>query len=257
MMGLARGDREERSVFEVTKRVLERAGYRIRIPKKINDLCCGASFEGRGLLHAANLSSSSLLSSLLEESEGGKYPILMDASPCAFRLKEISPLFHDNPTYQLLQFSIFDPIQFTSSFLVPRLQWHKLSSINNNNTNNNNDNNNNNNNNNESKVKICLHVPCGSKKMKLAGKMMEIAKLCADEVEDSEVSCCGMGGDRGLKYPELTSSATQFLSIDDPLHTLAFSTNRTCEISLSRQSGVHFHNLMYLIDSCTSPLPSQ
>jgi len=36
-----------------------------------------------------------------------------------------------------------------------------------------------------------------------------------------------------------------------------YSTSRTCEMSLSNHSGVHFRSLLYLIDEATVPKPKR
>jgi D-lactate dehydrogenase len=36
-----------------------------------------------------------------------------------------------------------------------------------------------------------------------------VASLCADNVVNTNVPCCGMAGDRGMRYPELTAASLQ------------------------------------------------
>lgn len=33
--------------------------------------------------------------------------------------------------------------------------------------------------------------------------------MCADNVVSTNVPCCGMAGDRGMRYPELTAASLQ------------------------------------------------
>lgn len=37
----------------------------------------------------------------------------------------------------------------------------------------------------------------------------QVASLCADNVVNTNVPCCGMAGDRGMRYPELTAASLQ------------------------------------------------
>ena len=36
-----------------------------------------------------------------------------------------------------------------------------------------------------------------------------MASLCAENVVNTNVPCCGMAGDRGMRYPELTGASLQ------------------------------------------------
>lgn len=104
----------------------------------------------------------------------------------------------------------------------------------------------------------------------------QIARACAKKVTMSPVPCCGMAGDRGLRYPEISgggvasavvappgaavvheegqqSSTTAWSEVNGSCSE-GFSTSRTCEISLSNQTGRHFKSIMYLVDRCASPI---
>ena len=37
--------------------------------------------------------------------------------------------------------------------------------------------------------------------------------MCADNVVNSNIPCCGMAGDRGMRYPELTAASLQHLNV--------------------------------------------
>jgi D-lactate dehydrogenase len=81
-------------------------------------------------------------------------------------------------------------------------------------------------------------------------KLMEIAEYCADKVITTEgIECCGFAGDRGFSYPELNKSALEKLpeSISKECKT-GYSTSRTCEIGLSKNSGVYFNSIFNLLD---------
>lgn len=80
----------------------------------------------------------------------------------------------------------------------------------------------------------------------------DLASKCAHEVVHSGIPCCGMAGDRGMRYPELTGSSLQHLNIPSDCKD-GYSTSRTCEISLSNHSGINFRGLVYLIDEATRP----
>ena len=99
---------------------------------------------------------------------------------------------------------------------------------------------------------VAVHVPCSSKKMGIAGSFVQLAGMCADNVHLSEVPCCGMAGDRGMRYPELTAAATQHMVLPTGCKD-GYSTSRTCEMAMANSSGIEFKGLVYLVDEATRP----
>jgi len=85
---------------------------------------------------------------------------------------------------------------------------------------------------------------------------MKLAQLCAHEVVPSGIPCCGMAGDRGLRYPELVDASLQHLKLPESV-TDGYSTSRTCEVNMSSHSGINFRGLVYLIDEATRPKAQQ
>ena len=154
-------------------------------------------------------------------SRDGLYPVLVDTSPCLFRLKE-SALFE-------AEFPIYEPAEFILRVLRPGLAFRKSNS------------------------RVALHSPCSSRKMGLDGALRQVAELCADEViiPDS-VGCCGFAGDRGFSHPELTASALGPLKAALPSNcSRGYSTSKTCEIGLSLHSDIPYQSIAYLVDECT------
>jgi D-lactate dehydrogenase len=72
---------------------------------------------------------------------------------------------------------------------------------------------------------VAIHVPCSSKKMGIEDSFAKLAGLCANEVHASGIPCCGMAGDRGMRYTELTGSALQHLNLPQQC-TDGYSTSR-------------------------------
>jgi D-lactate dehydrogenase len=99
---------------------------------------------------------------------------------------------------------------------------------------------------------VAIHVPCSSKKLGVENTFAKIAGLCAEQVTPSGIPCCGMAGDRGMRFPELTGSSLSYLDLPKSCSD-GYSTSRTCEMSLSNHSdGVPFKGLVYLVDEATS-----
>ena len=163
------------------------------------------------------------LAALIEASDRGRLPIVCDTSPCLQRMKEKI----EDP---LLKLALFEPVQFVSLYLQPELDFAQV------------------------RDSIAVHVPCSSKKLKLNDQMVGLAELCAHEVHQTPIPCCGMAGDRGMRYPELTGASLQHLDgmMQQNNCSDGYSTSRTCEMSLSNHSSTHFRSLLYLIDEATT-----
>lgn len=188
--------------------------------------------------------------------ENGKYPVVCDTSPC---LSQIKSSLSD----PALRFSLYEPVEFIRHFLVDKLEFEKV------------------------RENIAVHIPCSSKKMGIEESFMkvrwgfdcappidpccgldeslplcqsfcppicpQVASLCADNVVGSNIPCCGMAGDRGMRYPELTGASLQHLNVSGCSD--GYSTSRTCEMSLSNHSGINFRGLVYLVDEATKAKP--
>lgn len=53
---------------------------------------------------------------------------------------------------------------------------------------------------------VAVHVPCSSKKMGIEAAFMNLARRCAKDVKPTAVPCCGMAGDRGMRYAPLPTA---------------------------------------------------
>ncbi|KAG2497441.1 hypothetical protein HYH03_004596 [Edaphochlamys debaryana] len=225
MMGPAAGDTETAPVHDKLMSLFGKAGYQVIIPEGIESQCCGMMFNSRGFKDAAAAKGADLEAALLKASENGKIPIVMDTSPCLAQVKsQIS-----EPS---LRFALYEPVEFIRHFLVDKLEWKKV------------------------RQQVAVHVPCSSKKMGIEESFSKLAGLCADEVVPSGIPCCGMAGDRGMRYPELTGASLQHLKLPATCKD-GYSTSRTCEMSLSNHSGINFRGLVYLVDEATSPKKAQ
>ena len=76
---------------------------------------------------------------------------------------------------------------------------------------------------------------------------MNIAKRCAKEVVVADTNCCGFAGDRGFFKPELNSHGLRNLKKQLEGCQDGYSTSRTCEIGLSKNSGIVFKSILYLV----------
>lgn len=224
MMGPSALDPETAPVHEKLLSLFGKAGYEVVYPEGVASQCCGMMFNSRGFKGAAAKKGAELEAALLKASDGGKLPIVCDTSPC---LSQIKASISD----PALRFSLYEPVEFVRHFLLDKLEFTPVRDT------------------------VAVHVPCSSKKMGIEDAFLKLAGLCAREVVPSGIPCCGMAGDRGMRYPELTAASLQHLQthLKGCGATDGYSTSRTCEMSLSNHSGINFRGLVYLLDEAARP----
>ncbi|MGM0914664.1 MAG: FAD-binding and (Fe-S)-binding domain-containing protein [Pseudomonadota bacterium] len=216
MFGADRRDTgETRSVMEITLALLDRAGFAVVIPDRVDQLCCGMAFRSKGQFDEAEHKGRELNRELLAASENGRYPILCDTSPCTLQMQE-----HLDACLAL-----HEPVTFAHDHLLPRLTIRPL------------------------EERVAVHVTCSSTRMGLGEKMVALARACASEVVvPAEVTCCGFAGDKGFSVPELNASALAGLAEQVADCSAGYSNSRTCEIGLSQHGGIPYRSILALLD---------
>ena len=220
-LGTASCDSESRDLIEVMHSLLEKSGYEVVIPPDLDAQCCGMPFSSKGLNESAEAAVRRLEENLWQASEEGRLPVLCDTSPCTARMQE---QFEK-------ELKIYEPVGFIREFLLPLLEpVAQLDSI-------------------------ALHVSCSARKMGLEEDFIAVAKACAKGVFlPEEEGCCGFAGDKGFYTPELNASAMSRLKQQIPEGCdQGYSNSRTCEIGLSRHSGIPYRSIAYLVDRCFGP----
>ena len=200
---------------DVMVKLLHKGGFEVIYPENLSGLCCGMAFSSKGYTEAGDKKSRELEAELLKASEGGKYPILCDMSPCLYTMRE-------NMGSRM---KLYEPVEFILEHLLPRLTIEPLNEP------------------------VAIFPVCSLKKMGLDQKLTELAKLCATEVVVAETNCCGFAGDKGFSFPELNRHGLRTLKTQIPKSVLqGYSNSRTCEIGLSLHSGIPFQSIVYLVD---------
>jgi D-lactate dehydrogenase len=220
-MGPAATDPQQRPLPQVVESVMRKAGFRILYPEAADGQCCGMPLESKGLIEAADAKADAMLAALSKASRGGRYPVVMDTSPCALRLKK-------RLTDAGLR--ILDVAEFLSEFALPRLDIARTAEP------------------------VMLHLTCSTRRMGLDGALTAVAKACAETVViPPDVGCCGFAGDKGFTTPELNAHALRHLPASVPEGCASgYSTSRTCEIGLSDKAGVPYRSIAYLVDACAT-----
>jgi D-lactate dehydrogenase len=119
---------------------------------------------------------------------------------------------------------LYEPVEFIHDHLLEKLELEKTEET------------------------LAFHVTCTSTKMGLQEKFMAVARACTKHpVFPEEVGCCGFAGDKGFTHPEINTWALRNLELQVDRLSAGYSNSRTCEIGLSRNSGIDYKSVMYLV----------
>ena len=213
---------DEATLPEVIMELLVRAGYAPILPEGFDKLCCGQMLESKGMADEANEMADAVTQALLkaaDDGQGGYYPVIMDASTCSVRMQKVLA-----GRVNLLDFH-----EFAHDALLPRLVLTKKPGP------------------------VALHINCSVRRTASDAKLRKLMTACVTEiVEPAGVTCCGFGGDRGFAVPELNVHALR--KVHDALPASCcegVSTNRTCEIGLTAETGRPYHSIAYLLEECS------
>ena len=209
----------DQQLGDVIIELLGRAGYAPILPEGFDQLCCGQMLASKGMAEEADSMSNTLEAALMKASANGKYPVIMDASTCTARMQQ-----HLSGRLKLYDFH-----EFAHDALLPRLIIQKQAGP------------------------IALHVNCSVKKSGSDAKLKKLLTACVEHVvEPAGVTCCGFAGDRGFVVPELNRHALRKIHDELPAACgCGVSTNRTCEIGLTAETGRTYRSIAYLLEECS------
>ena len=231
-----------RYATQVFIRLCERAGVKYRIPDNIGEMCCSTPWKLKGFTDGYSIMSDRVLKSLWEATDGGRLPVVCDASSCTeglevMREKVIKALEHKivnglkpgEPDFSRLR--MYDAVQFAADNMLDKLTVSApLPSI-------------------------ALHPTCSMTHLGTQPAFEKIANAMSDDVYvPKHWGCCGYAGDRGMLHPELTASATEAeaAELSEQKQFAAYiSANRTCEQGMTEATGHSYQNVLQLLERTT------
>lgn len=206
------------TVTQWLPRILTHVGWEVIYPAQVEGLCCGMPFDSKGFAKTAQEQQQALLTSLKEVSKNGRYPILVDASPCTLRLAQSA---------RQAGLVVYDVAAFLHDEVLPHITIKPVAE------------------------KITVHVTCSSWRLGSGDKLIALAKACATKVViPPSVGCCGFAGDKGFQVPALNAHALRHLAAETAGCTAGYSTSRTCEIGLAQHAGIHYDSIVQLFARC-------
>jgi D-lactate dehydrogenase len=230
MMG---NDEKKGSVQAAMLEVCQRAGIDVLLPAQLSGHCCGQAFSSKGFFEAAHLKQRSLIDALLQWTDNGRLPVVCDFTSCTYTLLKAGHGLEPDYQQKLKRLKVMDSIAFLNEVVVPQLKVTRP------------------------KEKVVLHPGCAATKLQLNEAMRRVANACAQQVViPADAGCCGMAGDRGFLFPELTESATK-LELNEAIGEKAdgyYAAAKTCEMALSHYSHKDYQHILYLVKEVSAPV---
>ncbi|MDX2195926.1 MAG: FAD-binding and (Fe-S)-binding domain-containing protein [Cytophagales bacterium] len=201
-----------------------RAGIDMVIPNDIHGLCCGQAFSSKGYFEAYVHTVNNTIIKLYQYSHMGAIPIVMDLSSCTHSITTCKKYLTTENAILFDKLIIYDSVTYLQKYVMPTLTIaHK-------------------------KNNVILHPVCSLTKMGTNSHLHEVASMCAHQViVPAGSGCCGMAGDRGFIFPELTQSATSAIANDTSAQGY-YCTSKTCEIALSETTDKNYESIIYLVE---------
>lgn len=228
-----RGIEPDPSLPEALVEVSARAGLPLWIPNDVAGHCCATPWGSKGYRRGHDHMAARTASAMWRWSDGGRLPVVIDATSCAHGLNEdVAPCLGEAERARFEEIQVLDSIAWVHDELLGRLNTtRKVASA-------------------------AIHPTCSADHMGLTGKLEAIAaELAREVIVPAGTSCCGMAGDRGLLHPELPASALRDEAADLAEHRIEehLCSNRTCEIALQQVTGAPYASFVLLLERLTRP----
>ncbi|GLZ50512.1 FAD-binding and (Fe-S)-binding domain-containing protein [Actinomycetospora sp. NBRC 106378] len=212
-------------------RLAERAGLVVAVPEGIGQMCCGVPWESKGFTQGSRAMAATVVDGLWGSTQGGRLPVVVDASSCTHGLEGMAKLLPDDERVAALHF--VDAVAYTAQEILPKLAVPTTKA-----------------------ASLTLHPTCSTTHLGIGDDLRLLAEAVADEVVVPKAwGCCGYAGDRGMLHPELTAAATAEQAAEVRAHPteLYASCNRTCEMGISKATGQTYRHVLELLDEVASP----
>ena len=228
------GAPNKKSIPDSFLSVSEKSGIQVIIPAGIEALCCGQLFSSKGYNMAYADKCNETIEQLWAVTKEGILPVILDVTSCSHTLQQCRPVLNDLNKQRFDRLSILDSIDYLHDYVIPACGPV------------------------EAKGTVVLHPVCSLQKMGLERKFVSVASHFSEKAEvPIHSGCCGMAGDRGFIFPELTDSATapEANEVKKNSYEGYYSSGKTCEISMSDAVGKNYESILYLADECLKDRP--
>ena len=212
---------------EALAAVSERAGSPVWFPDDVDGSCCGLPWGSKGFAAAQAHKANEMVERMWKWSGEGALPVVIDAASCTGAIAEPGDgVLTEENAERLGRLEIVDSVAWALR-LLPSLDIG------------------------EKVEAAAVHPTCATRRLGLTHPLRILAEALADDVYvPPSATCCGFAGDRGISHPELTASATrpqaeELAGRDFDAH---LSSNRTCEIAMTRATGEPYESVVCLLE---------
>jgi D-lactate dehydrogenase len=222
-------------VVDALVTVSERAGMPVAVPEDVVGSCCGLPWSSKGFSAAHAHKANEMVERLWRWSGEGGLPVVIDAASCTGAIAEVGDgVLSEENSERLGKIEIVDSVAWALR-LLPNLEI-------------------------EEKVgSATVHPTCATRRLALAHPLRRLADALAEDVFVAPLAtCCAFAGDRGISHPELTASATrpQAEELSSRSFDAYLSSNRTCEIAMTRATGAPYESVVSLLERLTRTSPT-
>ncbi|WP_301921017.1 FAD-binding and (Fe-S)-binding domain-containing protein [Ferruginibacter sp.] len=225
MLGTYEG--KKKNILQTFISICNKSGIEVKVLNNVSGSCCGQIFSSKGFKDAAGFTANSIVENLWKNSNSGHLNIVIDVSSCAYTLHHLRPILTHENKQKFDQLTILDSVDFLyHKVMSTAIVKHK-------------------------KNKIVLHPVCSLEKMNTTPKFIHLAKHFAMEVlVPKNTGCCGMAGDRGFLFPEITDAATrpEANEVIEQEFDGYYSSTKTCEMAMSDAVKTNYESILYLVD---------
>jgi D-lactate dehydrogenase len=221
---------KKKNLMETFMSICRKSGIDAIVLENVKGSCCSQIFSSKGFADAYRFTANDIVERLWKSSREGALPVVIDVSSCAYTLHHLRPVLTDANKKRFDRLRILDSVDFLHDVLLPLLSASAK------------------------KDSVVLHPVCSLEKMKTENKLVKIAQHFANTVTVPKAAgCCGMAGDRGFLFPELTAAATSAEATEVKQNTFSgyYSSTKTCEMALSEAVKENYESILYLVDETT------
>lgn len=224
------GKSPSRSVVDALVTVSARAGAPVWVPEDVAGSCCGLPWSSKGFAAAHAHKANEMVERLWEWSGEGALPVVIDAASCTGAIADPAEgVLSEENAGRLAKLEIVDSVAWALRLLPDLELTEKVGSA-------------------------TVHPTCATRRLGLAHPLRALSEALADEVYVApSATCCAFAGDRGITHPELTASATrpQAEELAGRRFDAHLSSNRTCEIAMTRATGEPYESVVCLLERLT------
>jgi D-lactate dehydrogenase len=210
--------------------VSARAGMAVWVPEDVAGSCCGLPWSSKGFDAAHRHKANEMVERLWGWSGEGALPVVIDAASCTGAIADPAEgMLTEENAERLGKIEIVDSVAWALR-LLPNLEID------------------------EKVASATVHPTCATRRLSLAHPLRTLASTLAEEVYVApSATCCAFAGDRGITHPELTASATrpQAEELSGRHFDAYLSSNRTCEIAMTRATGEPYESVVCLLERVT------